>query len=296
MPRIAIVTGADEKYFWLLCGLVQSLKSVNAHLRCDIVVMDFGLSDEQVRKLQHEWSVSVIPPDCVVDVPSKFAHPRFFAFSLRCALPRIIPGYDVYLWMDSDTWVQDDAFIRNLVDAAQRGKLAIVPETEPAYSTSLELIGWNLKNQVLGFGLRDGLRVYFGKAINNGVFAARCDHPVWPAWEARYVEAVHRADKVVMDQHSLKATICLDRIEVEYQDTRFNWLCTRAAPMFDPQEMHFCVPYSPYNKLSVLHLAGTSKKPNVIVPLRGGGLATKSILYNLRTADANQPCVANTDL
>jgi hypothetical protein len=293
MSRIAIVTGADEKYFSLLCGLVHSLRNVNAHLHCDLVVMDFGLSEEQVRRLQHEWSVTVIVPACVVDVPPKFALPRFFAFSLRCALPRIIPGYDVYLWMDSDTWVQDDAFIGTLVDAAQRGKLAIVAETEPAYSTTFVLIGWNLKNQVLGFGMLNGLRVYLAKPINNGVFAARGDHAVWAAWEARYVAAVRRADKVVMDQHSLKATICLDGIDVEYQDTKFNWICTRAAPMFDPKAMRFCVPYSPYAPISIVHLAGSSKAPNIVVPLRGGGQETRSILYNDNAAGARQPCVAN---
>jgi lipopolysaccharide biosynthesis glycosyltransferase len=279
-PKTAIITGADEKYFWLLAGLIQSLRQVDAHAQCDLVVLDFGLTSEQVCRLRDDWSVSVVAPECVIDIPPKFALPRFFGFSLRCKLPYLVPGYDVYLWMDSDTWVQDDLFIQALLAAAQKGKLAIVPETEPAYSVSLTLTGWNLKNQVRGYGLRDGLRVFAAPPINSGVFAARGDHPVWKAWEARFLTAVRRADKVVaMDQHSLKAAICLDRLEVEYMDTCFNWICSRSAPMFDPQNQHFCVPRPPFTKLSVVHLAGNSKAPEIVVPLLGGGSTTKSVLF-----------------
>ena len=160
-PKTAIITGADENYFWLLAGLIQSLRRINPQCDCDLVVLDFGLSSGQVSRLKEEWEVTVVAPGCVVDVPPKFGLPRYFAFSLRCALPRVVPGYDVYLWMDSDTWVQDDSFIHAFVASAQKGKLAIVPESEPAYHTTLELIGWNLKNQVRGFGIADGIRVFF---------------------------------------------------------------------------------------------------------------------------------------
>ena len=83
-----------------------------------------------------------------------------------------------------------------------------------------------------------------------------------------------------MDQHSLKAVIRLDAIEVEYLDSSFNWLCSRAAPMFDRVNQRFCVPRPPYGPISVLHLAGNSKNPNIAVPLRGGGSTVKSILFD----------------
>jgi hypothetical protein len=51
MPRVAIVTGADDKYFPLLWSLVRSLKYFSTTRDIDCFVIDGGLNDGHLETL-----------------------------------------------------------------------------------------------------------------------------------------------------------------------------------------------------------------------------------------------------
>ena len=127
-----------------------------------------GLSDKDRRTLESEHGVRIMTPEWIVDLPAPLQTRRNLAVGIRCALPRVVPGYDIYLWFDCDGWVQDDKFYERYVDIARRGALAIVKEREPAYRFDPALLRWTLGNFVLGLGLWRGLRCFLSPPINAG--------------------------------------------------------------------------------------------------------------------------------
>ncbi|WP_165073345.1 glycosyltransferase family A protein [Paludisphaera rhizosphaerae] len=282
--RVAVVTGADSNYFWLLEGAVESLRSAKERYGFELVVLDFGLTDEEKAVLHDVHDAKVVTAPWIVDVPEHHKTRRNLAFGARCTLPDLLPGIDVFLWFDSDGWVQDDVFYERYIEAAWEGRLAIVREEEEAYPFDWPLMRWNLGNQILGFGLFLGTRVYLSPAINNGFFAAKADHPVWKCWRRRFESAVRRSGKIIMDQHSLKAAIALDRIPTTYLGGELNWICSRGRPVYDPVRKCFCLPYPPYTKIAVMHLAGHDKDCRRQLICVDGGNYETALTYRQRTA------------
>jgi hypothetical protein len=237
------------------------------------------MTPDQARSLESEYDLIVIVPDWVVNVPAHLRVPRNHAFAVRCALPKVIPGYDVYFWFDSDGWVQTDEFFEGYLKVARRGELAIVREEEPVYPFDWKIAKWDLGNQIRCSGLLRGLQVYRTPFINAGFYAARNTSPLWSRWQCRYEAGVQRSGKIVLDQHSLKAAIALDKVAVGYLGGTYNWICSRARPLFDTDRGLFCVPYHPFEPIAIMHLAGTSKQVEYEVDCLGGGKLRKTLLF-----------------
>ena len=287
--RVALVTGADENYFWLIVSAIQSLSASRSCFHFDIVVLDFGLSREQIAILERDHQVTVVDPAWKADVPIHLRTKRNLAFATRCTIPQVVPGYDIYVWFDSDSWVQDDRFIEPFLAAARRKHLAIVREDQKPYPFDWRLIKWNLGNQILGFGPVHGVQTFRSPFINSGVFAVGGKHRLWDAWRLRFEKAVARSGKIIMDQHSLRATILLDAIPTEYLPSRYNWICSRVQPFFDCERNLFCLPYAPYESIAVMHLAGQAKKVEYDLPCVGGGSIRKKLLFPSRSPISVEP-------
>lgn len=290
--RVVIITGSDHNYFGLLSSAIESLLSSRDHFGFDLVVLDFGLSAEQRSSLVRSFPVEVVSPDWVVDVPAQHRTVRNLAFGVRCALPTVVPGYDIYFWFDCDSWVQNESFYHAYLQIARRNALAIAREDQKWYPFDWRLIRWNLGNQILGFGVLKGLRVYQSPFVNSGFFAVRGDHRLWSCWRERFEAAVHKSGRIIMDQHSLRACIVLDEIPVEYLDGEYNWICSRLQPVFDEENGLFCLPYPPNRPISIMHLAGQSKQVEYDLRCIGGGMTRKSLLFSsqpmvLRSPGAN---------
>ena len=269
--RVVVVTGSDHGYFSYLATALASLASSRQRYGYDLVVLDFGLSDEDRRTLENEHGVRIVTPEWIVDLPARLQTRRNLAVGIRCALPRVVPGYDIYLWFDCDGWVQDDKFYERYVDIARRGALAIVKEREPAYRFDPVLLRWTLGNFVLGLGLWRGLRCFLSPPINAGFFAVRGEHPFWARWQARYEAYVKRTGKVNMDQHAMQVAINLDAVATEYLDGVCNWICSRGRPLYDRATGRLCRPAAPHEPLAIIHLAGPNKGAVYELPCAGGG-------------------------
>ncbi len=267
--RIAIVTGADRNYFDFMYEVIKTLDVPDNPLTCQICVLDFGLLPEQIEKIE-QHHVLIRQPSWTFQAPDDLRTSANLGYATRPVLPEYFPGFDMYLWLDADVSIRSHDFIADVVQAAGGGVLAIAEEVDRSYGYEPHAVKWQIGNAFRCFGLKQGLKLCLGRAINSGVFALAANAPHWAVWQQRYQEAVDRAGKVNLDQHALMAVLYLDDLPCRYLDSRYNWICTRSAPLWDARRGAFCRPYAPYDVIEVLHLAGRDKTgPRAIRTLEG---------------------------
>jgi hypothetical protein len=125
-----IVTGCDARYFPLVEGLVRSLRQWQQLVGLPVGLLDFGLEDPQRQWLVGQ-GVDVRPGGWDFDFARRDAweamKPWFKAYLCRPHLRKHFPGFDVYCWLDADTWVQRPEAVELLLTCAARGGLAAAP-------------------------------------------------------------------------------------------------------------------------------------------------------------------------
>src|SRR5437870_6190691 len=142
---LLISSGADRGYFPLLRDTVQSIRA--RHREAAIGILDFGFAPEH-----REWLVPrvshLVQPGWDFDFPDRERTPEARKAQLsRPFLRRHFPGYDTYLWIDADAWVQDWRAVELYLTAAGPDKLAITPEIDRAYKRHYKrpkVFGWSL--------------------------------------------------------------------------------------------------------------------------------------------------------
>src|SRR5262249_11291936 len=198
---------------------------------------------------------------------------------------RYFPGYDTYLWIDADAWLQDGRAIDLYVDAAGRDKLAITPEIDRAYKRHYKRpkpFGWTLtwKNYRQAFGWRTADRLGRNPMVNCGVFALHRDAPHWPAWARLIAQVLQRTQFFFAEQTALNYAIFAELLPVNFLPAYCNWMVGDAAPAFDPERGMLVEPYAPHEVLGVVHLAGANAKDRVFrLDRLGGGTVETALRY-----------------
>ena len=193
-------------------------------------------------------------------------------FESRPFLPRYFPGYDLYIWIDADAWLQETETIELLARGAARGALAIVPELHPAYRsviTDLELRygrfgrirfdSWAHTLYRDGYGEAAARAYALRPMLNSGVFALRADAPHWEAWIESYRAASPRKHRIGFDQIALNHAVYSRGLEAEYLPAWCNWVCSCGLPAYDPETGLLVDPYLPNHPLGIVHMAWTTK-------------------------------------
>ena len=116
--RFSVVTAANAEYFDLLRGLVLSIRHKPDGMDVDIHIFDLGLSQDQVEWLNVKGCRTVIPGWDMTFPNQSSVQPFFRAMTARPFIPKHIPGYDIYFWIDADAWVQDWAAVETYLQAA----------------------------------------------------------------------------------------------------------------------------------------------------------------------------------
>jgi hypothetical protein len=271
--RAILVTGSDHHYYRYLIAAIDSLLEMRCSELADISVIDFGLLPDQRSEIMSRG----LP----IRKISKIEDPRKSA-SLRTVdtglvlLPRMdlrdhFPGYDVYVWMDADLWVQTCDFLEPFIEGARLRGAAVCLENGPGYRfTEIEERWWRGQMVPL-FGRIRGTYLGLLTSINIGVMALAAKAPHWDIWKRRYHQAVARLDRLDVDQHAFFAALYLDRLDVKFLPAHYDWICTLSTPIFDSQKSLFCIPDGGSNPISILHLAGPAKEREYEVPLLSGG-------------------------
>src|ERR1700745_4355537 len=286
--RPLIASPADHSYFPLLRDTVLSIRA----LRRDVAVgiLDLGLDEEQ-----REWLSSqvehVVRPAWDLDFPGRAQMPDTFKAQVaRPCLRRDFPGYEVYLWVDADAWLQDGRVIDLYVNAAGHDKLAITPEIDRAYKRHYKRpkpFGWTLawKNYRHAFGWRAADRLGRNPMVNCGVFALHRHAPHWDAWARVLARVLQRTQFFFVEQTALNYLIFAERLPVNFLPAYCNWMPGDAAPAFDAAGVRFVEPYAPHENIGATPLAGDASKSEIFRLRRLDGGEVETSLRSSHTRD-----------
>lgn len=272
-----IVTGADQKYFGLLQGLLSSLGDLAAH----VAVLDFGLTAAQADHLR-ERGVQV----------TRFAYPHaykaqdqvarefpgFGAMLARPYLNEIFPQFETLMWMDADTWVQDLSAILDIISEARAYGIAAVPELDRSYF-KFRNEGkhvWQMEYDTYRrcFGDQIAQRMTLVPVINSGVWAAKVTSPLWPAWKRLLRDGLERLDKIddetrIVEQAAFNVALESENLKVVHFPATYNWMACFAAPGWHIEKQLLVDPNPPYDVIKIVHISMHFVKEAIKLPLIG---------------------------
>lgn len=278
--NVVVTTAADSGYFDMFQGMIHSLRTFESGRNLDIRAFDLGLKDHQRRWLE-EAGVVFAQPQWHMGLADGMMPYWHLAEIVRPFVRDYFQGYQHYMWLDPDLWLQDGRVIERLIAGSSEVGAAIAHEADQAYQFQAWHFGWNLKHKILGLGLRHGLTLMIKPQLNCGVYCVAADAPHWQAWATRLKSAVERTCRVAPhSQFTFNEIVYCDKLPTRILDSSDNWICDRAPPVWDDETRLYCKPYAPYNPLSLLHLAGPAKSRSyTIKTLTGNERLDVSLRY-----------------
>lgn len=294
--KICLVTSADQKYTPLLREL---LASIHAHQQAGrtfagIGIIDAGLAPEMRQELVNGGCMVV---DGIWPIPLSARRIGGREFLKACVsrpfIPQLFPGFDVYVWLDADTWVQDWAAIDLLIKGAVKSDLAVVPQVDRAYGKTMRLSwlgpipfrprSFYYSNARKAFDGKIARRLFPFPTINAGVFAMRGDAPHWQRWQELIKQALQKGNIFTAEQLTLGIMVYLEGYAAERLPAWCNWLCEN-KPLFDAAQGRFIEPYLPHQPIGILHLSGFDSMradPHVLTDIKclDGSVQTMSLRF-----------------
>jgi lipopolysaccharide biosynthesis glycosyltransferase len=260
--KTAIVTAADANYAPFLTDLLDSIdRYQRISKRMDVCVLDIGLTPEQQATLAKRVT-KVIEPGWMLDFSGRENAPRYMQGQIaRAFYPELFPGYERFVHLDADLWLQDWRAMELLLLPSQGEMLAIVPEIHRAYSHNYRVdqaVMDTLRRHYAGcFGENVANQLTTLPIINSGVWAMRSDLPFWKTWAATMQEALNRYVGPLTEQCALNAAIYTGKIAYYALPAWCNWNCAQATPLFDVDTRVFHEPMLPHDQISIVHMTGT---------------------------------------
>lgn len=256
--RVAIVTASNDAYLGSLNELLRSLQGFERYCPAEIYVLDVGLTPGQADALRSE-GCALTRPGWDVDISPWQGVPEWFkAMTARPFLPKHIAGPDVFLWLDADIWVQDQAMLYDYVRVAQSGAFAVCLEMDRNYDN---MFMRNASKEIY----HDNLLKYYGEGaanrlihlpmMNCGAFAMRRDHPLWTLWQTTMAGAVKKHCSNFLEQTALNMATYSNNVTPHFLPARYNWMACHALPLLDDVSGSFVEPALPHDRIGLMHLA-----------------------------------------
>lgn len=294
MTKNLIVSTADKNYEHLLIELYHSQTNLENY---DFAVFDCGMSDE-CKDFLRKKNVQLVNPEWEVKLPSIKIRGREYlksSFS-KFYMQEYFPGYENYVWLDSDTWVNcKNTFSLYELGAEKKG-FAICPQVDRA-SPSLLSIKWffnfplkinsiNYKNISRSVS-KNLAKKYAGfYTLNGGCFSYNSKFSDIKIIRNNLINSSKKGRIFGTDQVALALSMFEDQLEFELLPSFCNWICEHRLPVYCEDKKKFVEPYLPNNNIAVIHLAGLDnerKNSNVlheISTLRGHKIR-KSLRYKI---------------
>ena len=275
LPRVLIVTASDSRFMGFLRDMLDSLAPVLARPNVDLACFDLGLDAADWAELESLGAAIRVPGGHLGQSAERHGA-ALCSFLARPFLREYFPGYDVYVWIDSDVWLQDAGVLDDYIAGAVSHGLAVTHEEERAYRFQPWLFGWTAKHFLLGYGPLTGAWLLSRPHVNAGFFALHATAPHWEDWARRYRAAIRRTGALVPhDQFALNHALhARDGRPARLLDPGCNWICERGPPMWNDAAGAFCRPYAPFDPIAALHLAGPGKRTAYRIGRTGGGSFT----------------------
>ncbi len=263
MKRI-IITATDDGYAELTLDLLRSLHQWEAPLADAIGVLDVGMS-VGTREQIGRYVNTIVEPGWDFDLSPTLREqrPHLRALLARPMLRDYFPGYDRYLWLDSDMWVQERFAVEWYFAAAAHGAMALVPSYDPSYNYHSSHIEWR-QSYLSGYFGDDALQLYLtNHYYNAGAFCLGANAIHWTMWADYFRQALSQKPTAVCDQAVLNYMIWKEHPPIYPLPSRCNWLCQYRIPSIQLPEGHYHDPHIPNLPIGIMHLAGRSKNFNI---------------------------------
>ena len=295
MNKNIIVSSADDNYFNLLLELIASIKKNNNN-QYDIGILNTGLSPENIDILKTSnvqisnavWNVKVPKYKILGRDHLKNQVARFF-------LDDYFPGYENYIWMDSDMWINDFHEFELYKKGSEKSGFAITPQVDRAYHQLMN-IKWlgifpikinsiNYKNISKSISRKIGREFASYATLNAGCFSYNYKFEGMKIIRQNLILASQKGRIFGSDQVALCLSIFKDKIGAELLPSYCNWMCDYHLPNFSLKSQKFVEPYLPNNPIACMHLAGmnedrTSNKSHLIQTIEGEKISI-SLRFNL---------------
>jgi len=267
MKENVIVSLADSNYFELLNELIDSIKRFDESKNVAICILDAGLTEDQKLKLSQK----------VDDIKSAEWDIKVSAFKVkgkewlksqvsRAFLPKYFPGYEKYLWIDADAWVNKWEALDLYFKGSNANKLAISTSADRSYGRVLRadwLIGsiakvksQNYKHaKSSGFSETVARKIALMPHLNIGVFCLNADAPHWVVWQKNLKQALSSGKIFGSEQVAMNIAIYVDDLEIEILPAYCNWTLIYRLK-FDTVNNTLVEPYLPNHEIGIIHLAG----------------------------------------
>jgi hypothetical protein len=264
-PRICCVMASDAPFFHQTRASIETFDAVRKSVGAEVKVIALGLDDSQT-----DWLTSR-GIEFATDVAERV--PRFrdgplhtIAMTCRPFIPNLFPGYDAYMWIDSDIrFLRPEGFkvyIQSLM--SPRCSIAIVHETEPAYGFNHipdSAGAWHRQKHArlrAAFGEDVAHYLEFTPMFNAGLFAAPADSPLWVRYKRNLEKVVDLPFDRLREQDAMLVSV------IEVQDvvklpSVANWLCSVRMPVrVSGEGQTFLNPDDSAKQILVAHLTNSS--------------------------------------
>ncbi|MCM2344647.1 MAG: hypothetical protein NDJ24_08805 [Alphaproteobacteria bacterium] len=267
--KIAFISSADSNYYPLLREWIHSIRCFRESKDIDICIMDAGLTEEQIERLT-PYAVKIIKPDWPFPVPAHKVKGKEYlkACIARPFIPHLFPGYDLYFWMDSDTWVQNWEAVDLFIQGGRRMKITLTGQADRAYPRQLR-VKWlgNIPLKIRGF-YANNIGKAFGKKLARqmlpyhvllaGAFCLHRDAPHWQRWQELVRQACRKGKIFTAEQASLGVLCYRENYAFELLPAWCHWLCEFPA-LWDEENRKFVEPFLPHKPIGILHLSGVDE-------------------------------------
>ena len=281
MNKNLIVSSADENYFQLLKELYISSLNLN---NFNFAVLDCGLAEES-KKFFTDKNIQIIEPSWEFDIPSYKIRGRKYlkAQFSRFYLDKYFPGYENYIWMDSDTWISCNDTFDYYIQGSNKSGFAITPQVDRAsyrlinikwlmnFPTKINSINFKNISKSISMNLAKKYAGHF--TLNAGCFAYNYKFDGMKKIRENLEDASKKGRVFGSDQVALAISLFENQLEFELLPSYCNWLCEHHMPKFSNEKNKFVEPFIPNHNIGVMHLAGLDEDRNT------------NILHKIKTTD-----------
>ncbi len=210
----ALAFATDETFAPLAKGLVLSILDSKV-ADFTLYLIDIGCGSDTIDWMKaHGVQVSTFERAKYLKVKIDAAVKRYQDAQLcRPFLPSMFPGHEVYVWCDSDIWIQNIKSLQLFRDIADkfRDRIPLSPLIDVSYkfhyADGTEFMRY-AKHWFQGcYGLTVA-ESYADKAIlSSGVFAMHKDNPIWDLWAAELGRVYARGFQDHYQSHLAEQTV-----------------------------------------------------------------------------------------
>jgi hypothetical protein len=279
--------------FFLAKGLILSLRRVLPLHNAELAFFDLGCTSTQLAWLEARTHKLLRPKDDFNIADKEGFQPYRLGQACRPLLPKYLPGYSTYIWMDADAWVQDPAIVKQFADTAEKNLTAIVPECDVAYpflrdpAAALQFHRYKYHQWSASYGEDEARKYALLPIFNNGVFAMGAQSTIWSLWERNLALSLQRGLTALFDQLSLQKTL-LEAGGMHALPSRANWMSHYALPHRRAEDGVWIEPRLSGQPIGIIHLVASVRRESYLRHglLYDGGdyLSPEEVPENLRAA------------